>query len=233
MWDRTRQYLRKIGTVILLGVIIIWALEYFPRELSGGKESLTTLFTDSLNDEAIHQAEPLHQEAVPQQNKNDLRLSLTQEASPESERERESLRMAGSYLGQLGKTIQPLMAPLGFDWKMSVSLLAGLPAKEIIISTLGVMYQSGVEESTVNLRQKLRNEVHDSGRLKGTPVFSTASALAFLVFILIYFPCIGVVAAIRNESGSWKWGLFSIVYTTTLAWLLAFITYQGASLLIR
>ncbi len=125
------------------------------------------------------------------------------------------------------------MAPLGFDWKMSVSLLAGLPAKEIIISTMGVLYQSDVDESTVNLQQKLRNEVHGSGKLKGTPVFNTASALAFLVFILIYFPCIGVVATIRNESGSWKWGLFSVAYTTILAWVLAFITYQGASLLIR
>jgi len=142
----------------------------------------------------------------------------------------ETLRLAHSYLGRLGKTIEPVMAPLGFDWKMSIALLAGLPAKEIIISTMGVLYQSDVEESTVNLQQKLKNEVHTSGKLLGKPVFNTASALAFLVFILIYFPCIGVVATISNESGHWKWSIFSVVYTTLLAWILAFITYQGVQL---
>jgi ferrous iron transport protein B len=115
---------------------------------------------------------------------------------------------------------------------MSIALLAGLPAKEIIISTMGVLYQSDVEESTVNLQQKLKNEVHTSGKLRGTQVFNTAAALAFLVFILIYFPCIGVVAAISSESGHWKWSLFSILYTTLLAWVLAFVTFQGVSLLI-
>ncbi len=95
---------------------------------------------------------------------------------------------------------------------------------------MGVLYQSDVEESTVNLQQKLKNEVHTSGKLLGKPVFNTASALAFLVFILIYFPCIGVVATISNESGHWKWSIFSVVYTTLLAWILAFITYQGVRL---
>ena len=142
----------------------------------------------------------------------------------------ETLRLTHSYLGRLGKMIEPVMTPLGFDWKMSIALLAGLPAKEIIISTMGVLYQSGVEESTVNLQQKLKHEVHTSGKLKGEPVFNTASALAFLVFILVYFPCIGVVATISNESRHWKWGLFSVGYTTLLAWILAFITYQGVHL---
>ena len=144
----------------------------------------------------------------------------------------ETRRLSNSYLGRMGRAIQPVMSPLGFDWKMSIALLAGLPAKEIIISTMGVLYQSDVEESTVNLQQKLKNEVHTSGKLRGTPVFNTAAALAFLVFILIYFPCIGVVAAISSESGHWKWSLFSILYTTLLAWVLAFVTFQGVSLLI-
>lgn len=195
MWDKTKQYLKKIGTVILIGVIIIWALEYFPRTV------------------------PVEETQVPA-------AAFTEEDAVATE----TLRLAHSYLGRLGKTIEPVMAPLGFDWKMSIALLAGLPAKEIIISTMGVLYQSDVEESTVNLQQKLKNEVHTSGRLLGKPVFNTASALAFLVFILIYFPCIGVVATISNESGHWKWSIFSVVYTTLLAWTLAFITYQGVQL---
>ena len=233
MWDRTRHYLRKIGTVILLGVIIIWALEYFPRELPAGKETSAAAFRDASPEESVRQSGPMSEADTFPFVQEDYPTVMSPEAAAEEARAHESLRMANSWLGRIGKAIQPVMAPLGFDWKMSVSLLAGLPAKEIIISTMGVLYQSDVDESTVNLQQKLRNEVHGSGKLKGTPVFNTASALAFLVFILIYFPCIGVVATIRNESGSWKWGLFSVAYTTILAWVLAFITYQGASLLIR
>ena len=123
------------------------------------------------------------------------------------------------------------MRPLGFDWKMSISLLAGLPAKEIIVSTMGVLYQSENDDSTVNLQQKLQNDFYESGKLKGKKVFNQPAALAFLVFILIYFPCIGVIATIKNESGSWKWAVFTIVYTTLLAWITAFIVYNIGNLI--
>jgi ferrous iron transport protein B len=115
---------------------------------------------------------------------------------------------------------------------MSISLLAGLPAKEIIVSTMGVLYQSNNSESTVNLQQKLQNERHLTGKRKGQKVFITPSILSFLIFILIYFPCIGVVAAIKNESGSWKWAAFTVLYTTSLAWITAFIVYNVSSLII-
>ena len=205
MWEKTRHYLKKIGTVILIGVVIIWALEYFPRQTENSASFVSRI-------------ENIEKQGLPEE--------IGTELLEEVEIEMESDRLMNSYIGRLGKVMQPVMAPLGFDWKMTIALLAGLPAKEIIISTMGVLYQSDVDDSTVNLQMKLQNEKHDHGKMKGQKVFNTASAMAFLIFILIYFPCIGVVATIKNESGSWKWGIFSVLYTTLLAWIMAFFTYN-------
>ena len=212
MWDKTKHYLKKIGTIILLGVIIIWALEYFPRETKNSNQFQTELKQINSNQKITETEKQLQLEEV------ELKM--------------ESDRLVNSYLGKIGKAIQPLMSPLGFDWKMSISLVAGLPAKEIVVSTMGVLYQSNETENTVNLQEKLQNETHLTGKRKGEKVFSTPAALAFLIFILIYFPCIGVVATIKNESGSWKWALFTVTYTTVLAWVAAFIVFNIGNLFI-
>ena len=211
MWDKTQHYLRKIGTIILVGVIIIWALEYFPRSTVK-----TALFKEKIQQTELNSS-------LTTTEKEETILTLNQQL--------ESDRLINSYLGKLGKIVEPVMRPLGFDWKMSISLLAGLPAKEIIVSTMGVLYQSGQDESTVNLQQKLQAEIYGTGHLTGQKVFTQPTALAFLVFILIYFPCIGVIATIKNESGSWKWALFTVFYTTTLAWIVAFIVYNIGNLI--
>lgn len=204
MWDKTQHYLRKIGTIILVGVVIIWALEYFPRETRNTAQYETKL----------EQIRSNHQ--LPETEKEELMNEILLQ--------QENDQLTNSYLGRLGKVIQPVVQPLGFDWKMSISLLAGLPAKEIVVSTMGVLYQSG--ENTTNLQKKIQSEVHESGKWKGEKVFTGPAALAFLVFILIYFPCIGVVATIKNESGSWKWAAFTVFYTTSLAWIAAFVVYN-------
>ncbi len=113
------------------------------------------------------------------------------------------------------------MRPLGFDWKISVSIITGMAAKEIVVSTLSVLYP-GDAQSQESLQTRLKNEKYSDG----TPVFTPIVVIAFMLFILIYFPCIATIVAIKEESGSWKWGLFTIVYTTSLAWLIAFLTYQ-------
>ena len=211
MWDKTKHYLRKIGTIILVGVVIVWALEYFPRETKN-----TAVLKQQI--ELVNQNTALTQ--IEKEN------SVTQ-----LNNQIESERLVNSYLGRVGQFIEPAMRPLGFDWKMSIALLAGLPAKEIVISTMGVLYQTGDDENTVNLQQKLRNEKFETGKQKGQPVFTTPTALAFLIFILIYFPCIGVVVAIKNESESWKWAVFAIFYTTSLAWIAAFLVNNIGNLL--
>lgn len=212
MWDKTQHYLRKIGTIILLGVIIIWALEYFPRESKN-----TAGFSK--------QMEVIHSETGLSETEKEAELARVLH-------EQESDRLINSYLGRIGKVIEPVMSPLGFDWKMSIALLAGLPAKEIVVSTMGVLYQTSGDDSTVSLQKKLREEVHLTGKLKGQPVLTGPVALAFLIFILIYFPCIGVVATIKNESGSWKWAAFAVLYTTTLAWVSAFLVFNIGNLIV-
>ncbi|MCF6358200.1 MAG: ferrous iron transport protein B, partial [Draconibacterium sp.] len=210
MWDKTQHYLKKIGSVVLIGVIIIWALEYFPRKTEKSQyfaNEISIIQNNSKLDETEkeYQIETIKQEL-------------------------ESNRLTNSYLGRIGKGIQPALQPLGFDWKMSISLLAGLPAKEIIVSTMGVLYQSNDSESTVNLQNKIQNEHHKTEKLKGQKVFVTPSILSFLIFILIYFPCFGVIATIKSESGSWKWAAFTVIYTTLLAWVAAFVVFNVSSL---
>jgi ferrous iron transport protein B len=132
-----------------------------------------------------------------------------------------------SYLERFGKTIEPVMSPLGFDWKMSVSLLAGIPGKEIVVSTMAVLYQSDDKDNQYEtLNDSLINERYKSGLKKGQLVYNPLTALTFLLFILIYFPCVAVVAVVAKESGSVKWAAFLIFYTTTLAYILSFIFYQ-------
>ena len=125
-----------------------------------------------------------------------------------------------SYIGQIGKCIEPVMRPLGFDWKISVSLLSGMAAKEIVISTMGVLY-AGDSENQTSLQERLLTETHADG----TPVFTPLVVIGFLLFVLIYFPCIATIAAIKEESGSWKWALFSVLYSTGLAWMVAFLVH--------
>ncbi len=206
MWDKSYQYLRKIAGVILLGVVIVWALGYFPRH----------------NEQTEQIARQIEQLANSDHGDKETQIQLLHT-------EQESLRLQNSYLGQIGQFIQPVMSPLGFDWKMSIALVAGLPAKEIVVSTLGVLYQVE-DDSSMGLADKLKLEKYPSGKMKGKTVITVPVALAFLVFVLIYFPCIGVIATIRNESGKTFWAVFTMLYTTLLAWLLAFATLVASSM---
>jgi ferrous iron transport protein B len=135
-----------------------------------------------------------------------------------------------SYLERLGKTIQPVMEPMGFDWKMTVSLLSGVTAKEVVVSTMGVIYE--VDESNVGLGERLKKEMHAKGEKAGQPVYSPAVALAFLIFTLIYFPCIAVIATVSKESGTFKWSALLVGYTTILAWFMSFVTYKIVNFII-
>lgn len=132
-----------------------------------------------------------------------------------------------SYMGMIGKGVEPVMKPLGFDWRLSVSILSGVAAKEVVVSTLGVLFQADDNE-----HESLVEKVQSEKNHKGEPLFNPLIAFSFMIFILTYFPCIGVVSAIRRESGSWKWATFIVLYTTGVAWLMSFSVYQVGSLLI-
>ncbi len=138
----------------------------------------------------------------------------------------------GSYLGQIGKLIEPAMQPLGFDWKMGVSILSGLGAKEIVVSSMGILYHADFEVedgNSASLKEKLQQQTYVSGPHTGEKVFSPLVAYSFMIFILVYFPCVAVIAAIRKEGG-WKFAIFSMTYNTLLAWVLSFLVYQVGSL---
>jgi ferrous iron transport protein B len=189
-WQKAQQYLRKMGGIILIASIIIWSLGYFPRH---------TVSIDRFEQQ----------------------IAQTQTTGDEKETEKitAQLKMAHqeeSYIGRIGKIIEPVLRPLGFDWRISVSLLTGMAAKEVVVSTLGVLYSG--DEQAFELPDKLQTAT----RADGTPAFTPLTAFCLMLFVLIYFPCIATITAIKNESGSWKWGLFTIVYTTTLAWIVVF-----------
>ena len=146
-----------------------------------------------------------------------------------------------SFIGYVGKTIEPVLEPLGFDWRMGVGIIAGVGAKELVISTLGVMYadEEPIDVPAAGADVQADDPVEDSQssgdtRLQKALVrsVSPAAGLAYMVFILLYFPCIATFVAIKRESGQWKWAIFTAVYTIVLAWTAAFITYNIASLLL-
>ena len=228
MWHKASMYVKKMGGVILIASIIIWALGYFPR---------TSEKTESFDKEII-QLENSFQNKVGNPSISDSeKIKFEDELNSRKAKliyKRESDRQENSYIGRIGKFVEPMMKPLGFDWKMSVSLLAGVAAKEVVVSTMGVLYQADgdpdeVSESLVN---KLRSASHTSGENKGVPIFNTVNAFAFLMFILLYFPCVAVVAAVKKESGNWKWAVFMVVYTTSIAWIVAFLVNQIGGLIV-
>ena len=209
MWDKSRQYLRKMGGVILVASIIIWFLGYFPRD----KER------EMLFDNQISKVET---QFGNKEINNDQKIELIEEV----EDQRNIAHQEESYIGRIGKTIEPVMRPLGFDWKISVSLLSGMAAKEVVVSTLGVLY-TGDSENQESLETRLVSDT----QADGTPTFTPLVIVSLLLFVLIYFPCVATIAAIKEESGSWKWGVFSIIYTTLLAWIISFLVYQIGNML--
>ncbi len=205
MWAKARQYLQKMGGLILVASIIIWALSYFPRYSSSDvpQSFINEAFAD------------LPEATIETQNEDEIQELIQNEYQQEH-----------SILAYIAKGIEPIMQPMDMSWKVCSSLLAGAAAKEVVVSTLGVLY---VGDDDAEL---LSERLSTPSKLTGKAPFNHASALAFLVFVLLYFPCIATIAAIIRETGSWKYGLFSMVYNTSLAWILSFVTYTIANLFI-
>ena len=175
-WEKGRQYLRKMGGIILVASIVIWALGYFPTTNGG----------------------------------------LTEAEQQEQ-----------SYMGQIGHAIEPAIRPLGYDWRMGVGIIAGVGAKELMVSTLGVLYGCEAEDAEAETAE-------DAAQTRLAQVLSRQTtpeaALGYMVFALLYFPCLATIAAVKGESGHWKWAVFTAAYTTALAYVMAFAVYRIALL---
>jgi ferrous iron transport protein B len=224
VWFRTGQYLQKIGGIILVASIIIWALGYFPVDYSE-KDQLNIKMT-----ELEQQLSTITESEIHSQKEKDSLLTAISSDISKLNFYMNSMQQENSHIGRIGHFIEPAMRPLGFDWKMSVALLTGVSAKEVVVGTLGVLYQTdNTDNGNHSLVQKLQKQTYTSGINIGKPVFTPLVALSFMIFILIYFPCIGVVSAISRESGHWKWALFVVVYTTMLAYLGSLAVYQIGS----
>jgi len=163
MWHKGKMYLKKAGTFIFGGVVVIWLLATLPWGAEFGGEE--------------------------------------------------------SYMGMLGHLLEPLVAPLGFDWKIAVALVFGFVAKEIVVGSLGVLYGAGDNDALL------------TAALQADPHLYALTALGLMVFTLVYMPCVATVGVIRKETGSWKWTGFAIAYGISLAWILAFIIYEGGKLI--
>ena len=213
MWHKGQQYISKMGKIILLASIIIWGLGYFPRHLENDASFESRIASTQAN-----------KNLTPDEKATKVNLLELNKVSEHQEE---------SYIGQLGHAIEPVIRPLGYDWKMGVSILTGLAAKEIVVSSMGILYQADmqVKEHSSSLKNKLMEQTHNSGELKGQKVFTPLVAFGFMLFILIYFPCIAVITAIKKEA-SWGWAVFTMVYTTSIAWIVAFAVYQIGSLFI-
>ena len=200
MWDKAVQYLKKMGTVILLASIILWALNYFPS-------------------------------SSPELDEIDAKIAQVDEGSEEYEELtllRSSVQSENSYIGSIGKFIAPVFKPLGFDWKTSVSILTGLAAKEIVVSSMGILYQADGEADEES--EKLVSALQNAQYKDGTHVFTPIVAFSLMLFILLCSPCIAAVTALAKESTA-KWAAFAVVYTTFMAWIVSFAFYQIASLI--
>ena len=206
MWDKGAQYLKKMGTVILLASIIIWALGHYPRNVEYSTDYAAEKALVAASDQSAEEKQAQIQH-----------LDNSQYAEHQEK----------SYIGRIGHFIEPAIRPLGFDWRIGVSLASGLAAKEVIVSTMAVLNNSGDDETM--LARNLQKQTYASGPKAGEHVYTPLVAYTLMIFILLYFPCIAAMAAIRREAGG-RWALFTLFYTTALAWLLSLLVYQIGSL---
>lgn len=244
-WERGYVFIEKMGTVILVGSILVWVLGYFPQEVelerdySNDKQTIQQVYSQKIDaldlkfQESLENSEQeYHSEMIPytesksyqdlEQQYSALKqsiLSEQKEALYQVRMEEISEITEQKWIGRIGKFIEPLVAPLGFSWRESVALITGFVAKEIVVSTYGVLF--GVGEDVNEENQGVISSLRSSGM---TPLV----ALGFLVFTLLYTPCLATVAAIKRETGTWSYTLFSVVYSVSLAYTLALgINYFG------
>ncbi len=193
VYGQALSYLKKAGTFILAASVLVWFASNYPKS---------------------DEIDSVYQTKIERASSAEAKQSLANEQT--------ATQLENSYLGQIGKATEPFFAPLGFDWRMSVALEAGLAAKEVVVSTLGVLYAQGdsADENSGGLSQALRNNI------------SFPAAMAFLVFVMIYLPCFAASAVFTREAGGWKYLVYLFIFTTGTAWVMSFAAYQITQMII-
>jgi len=206
-WEKGRVFLTEAGTVILVCTIGLWLLLSFPKhaELDAPFDERRVVAEQTLSGEEQNEA-----------------LTLI-------DQEQAAIHLRNSYAGQMGRSVEPALRPLGFDWKIGVGLIGAFAAREVFVSTMGLVYGVGaeVDEGSNSLRDRIRNEAHTSGEKVYTPLVG----LSLMIFFALACQCMATIAVVRRETASWFWPLFMFGYMTALAWGASFLTYQGGLLL--
>jgi ferrous iron transport protein B len=216
MWDRSKLFLRRAGTVILGINILLWFLATYPR----------STVTD----------------AAPGAQRGQLQARLAQAASPEQaaavrtelaalDRQTAGAKLRESFAGHLGRIIEPVIAPLGFDWKMGIGIITSFAAREVFVSTMSTVYNVGKNDAIPSSTTSLAQTLQAQKRPDGTPVYTPLTAVTLMVFYVFALQCVSTVAVVRRETNSWKWPFFQWLYMGLLAWGVAFITHLGGRLL--
>lgn len=240
--DRGKIFLARAGTVILTGSVLLWALMTWP-----GPPAETVATFDARRVPLQRQLEQLEAKKAAQEAERKARAAGASEAAGDKpsgetaedkaiaavteqlraiDSEQAGVRLRGSFAGQIGRGLEPVMKPLGYDWKISIGLLGSFAAREVFVSTMGIVYNVGgdVDEEDSGLRGALRSERGKDGE----PIYSLPTVLSLLVFYVFACQCVSTLAVCRRETASWRWPLFMLAYMTVLAWVSAFITYRVA-----
>jgi ferrous iron transport protein B len=239
MWDRSYLFLKRAGTVILGINILLWGLATYPKSdaitqqydhdrVQAATELLTGRFKikDPTNApgeirELIFKSRLMgrHSELVP-----------FLEKLEEIDKAEAGERLRHSFAGRLGHLIEPLIKPMGFDWKIGIGIVSSFAAREVFVSTMSLVYNVGEvndsDEGTQTLAQTMRDQTYPDG----SPVYTTLVAVTLMVFYVFALQCVSTIAIVRRETNGWKWPVFQWLYMGALAWVLAFITYQGGRL---
>ncbi len=212
-----KEFVVRAGTLILATSVVVWALSYFPRDpevavrrdvaVAAAKERLASALVAAKTPEARAAAQD---------------AAAAEEGAAASRAQGEWLR--GSVMGTIGRAIEPAVSPIGWDWKVGVAVAASFPAREVVVSTMSVLYDLGPEDDQAALTDRMKAATWESGARKGEPVFDLASSLALAVFFALCMQCVSTLVVMRRETGSWRWPALAFFYLTTLAWLGAFAT---------
>jgi ferrous iron transport protein B len=240
MWDRSKLFLRRAGTVILGITIVLWFLESYPRnsetekKFAQDKQAAIAQFYPAAAANSWKEPEMRAQLqaalAKPGAETNSpVEFALNARLN-ELAKQYSGEQLRHSFAGRMGHAIEPLIAPLGFDWRMGIGIIGSFAAREVFVSTMSTVYNVGNDDSAAHETDLVRT-LREQKRPDGTPVYTTLTALTLMVFYVFALQCVSTVAVVRRETNSWKWPVFQWIYMAILAWVFAFVTYHGGRML--
>jgi ferrous iron transport protein B len=234
MWDRSKLFLRRAGTVILGINILLWALATYPRyELGALQKEMGNMVYDAFPgvQDAGAKINELRAEFQGRETTATNADALAWQRIEKIEKAMQGERLRKSYAGRLGQLIEPAIAPLGFDWRMGIGIVASFAAREVFVSTMSTVYNIGKYEASEPGIKSLAETLQAQKKPDGSLVYTPLVAVSLMVFYVFALQCVSTVAVVRRETNSWKWPAFQWLYMGALAWVLAFITYQGGRVL--